>query len=91
MVILIAPEATLSNRRQARRTIGQQLQWNGNNVGSPGQHAILAEGTGGPCGSCDWDAMKFDVRVEDDVVVEIVPVGVDRDDETPEGFRVVEE
>lgn len=71
-------------------SLGESLRWGGNDVGEPGHERVRVEGIGGPCVKCGEEFLEFDIIVENDRITAVHPVGVHREDPSPEGF-VVEE
>ena len=79
------------NTWQLEYQVGDELKWGGNDTGNKGIAKVAVEGTGGACPNCNADFLEFDVIVEKNILSEIVPVGVDRADESELGYRVLEE
>lgn len=71
--------------------VGQRLRWGGNDVGIAGHKRVLVEGIGGPCRFCGADNVDFDVVVQEDVLVQVLPVRGGRALSSEGGFLVIED
>jgi hypothetical protein len=73
-------------------SLGDQLEWGGNDAGVPGAARVLVQGLSGrACPNCHEEFIDFDIVVERDRIARVIPIGKDRVDEVPEGFVVCRE
>jgi len=71
--------------------LGDALTWGGNDIGLPSARKVAVEAIGEKCPSCGHDMLEFDLIVENNVLKELIGVGVSRESESDVGYRVLEE
>ena len=75
---------------QLEYRIGDELKWGGNDKGTRNAKKVAIEGIGGPCPNCGKDMLEFDVILENNVLMELIPIGEERRDASDAGYRVIE-
>jgi hypothetical protein len=76
---------------QHQYEVGAVITWGGNDIGRPKMKKVVVEGIGGPCPHCQADNIDFDVLVENDRLMEVRPLGLERKEHYPRGFLVLDE
>ncbi len=78
------------NTWQFEYRIGNRIKWGGNEIGEPGHETVLVGGIGGPCSCCGIDTLEFDLVVKSDVIVDVLPVGLERVNSNELGYVVLD-
>jgi hypothetical protein len=71
-------------------SIGDRLKWGGNDIGVSNAAHVVVEAVGGPCPHCAADNLEFDIRVDDNRLEQVIPIGKERTVHSREGFRLTE-
>ncbi|MBI3968722.1 MAG: hypothetical protein HY329_24060 [Chloroflexi bacterium] len=69
--------------------LGDEVIWGDPSVGNPSLPRVLVEGIAGPCVACGADFIEFDVLIADNKLLEVRPLGVEREAFAPEGYVVL--
>lgn len=74
---------------QKEYKVGQSVAWGGNDIGLPNLKKVLVEGIGGPCPNCGTDFINFNLILESDVIVDVIGIGINRNESFLNGFKIL--
>lgn len=58
--------------------IGDQIRWGGNDIGKPGLRRVILDGAAEPCQKCGYEAMDYEILVENDKIISCKPASGNR-------------
>lgn len=76
---------------QHKYRIGENLQWGGNDIGSPGRRQVLVAGLAGPCPRCGADPIKCELVLESDSIKAVKVSGDSKVHDAEDRFIVLDE
>jgi len=69
--------------------LGDELRWGGNEIGRSSAR-VKIEGLAEKCPNCKTQWIEMDIISDENILRDIIPVGVTRDKESSEGFEYLE-
>lgn len=74
---------------QIEYQLGNAIRWGGNDVGEASLEKVAVEAIGGPCPHCNEDFLEFDIIIEKNIIISVIPIKSPREFESESGYRPV--